>query len=88
MCFSPLPADQEHMESPGYLESTLPQRSIITEWKVGGNRWRDWKRGNGKDALRRLLCDAAPDKDRPVTLVSAVMIGTAVARAVNLSRAA
>ncbi len=76
----PLPGEEEdvQVEFPAF-EETLTQREIVARWTLAGNRWRDWKRGNGKERLRRVLEAARPTRDAPVTVIAAAVEGAVMA---------
>ncbi len=76
----PLPGEENgaRVEFPAF-EETLVQREIVARWTLAGNRWRDWKRGNGKERLRRVLEEAQPTRDAPVTIIAAAVEGAVMA---------
>ena len=63
-----------------WLEATLPQRKRIASKVVSGDRWYDWKHGQGRQELRAMLALMKPSTEFPVTLIRIVVTGQVIAR--------
>ncbi len=61
------------------FEETLRRRPILESHVLTGNRWRDWKRGDGKERLRQVLEGTQPTPDAPVTVILPVVEGAVMA---------
>ena len=72
---------EENGVDPAKLDDSLPFRRAITTEESGGNRWRDWKRGQGKIALQTILEKFRPGPRAPVTVIRVSLCGRAIARA-------
>ncbi len=62
------------------VDATLHQRTIVQDFVLRGNRWKDWKHGNSKQELLELIARAIPIKETPVTLIRAAVMGHSMAR--------
>ena len=65
------------------VDSTLEQRPTKTVQLVEGNRWHDWKHGNGEQEVRAALEQCRPQPDLPVTIIQVAVVGSSVASAVR-----
>lgn len=63
------------------LDETIPLRERGYAGNLRGNRWSDWKHGEGPAALRRALVRAEPAAKAPLTLICVVIAGRAAGRA-------
>jgi hypothetical protein len=64
-------------------DETLHARPAVAVQLVEGDRWRDWKRGNGRDAMREVLERLHPRWNAPVTLIQVAVVGSGVARSLR-----
>jgi len=74
ICLAGLPVDEAGL-TPACIEESLDARQIGLDWKLNGNRLKDWKNGTGREELRRVLQNARPMPAAPVTLIQACVIG-------------
>jgi len=74
-----LPGDEAGLGEARF-DATLRQRKVIASWRVHGDRYYDWKRGDGKQQVRTLLEQADPTPDLPVTVIEVICTGRAVER--------
>lgn len=72
--FASMPGDEDGLTGDG-IEASLPLRRVLSDKKLSGNRWKDWKQGKGKDELRQVLNNLVPTSDAPVVMVQAAVIG-------------
>lgn len=61
---------------------TIPHRQMVYACEVRGNRWRDWKRGEGRAELQAALRRAEPTSQAPLTMIGVLVFGRATARLV------
>lgn len=59
-------------------DATLNRRLAKSVHLVAGNRWHDWKRGDGAQAVRTILDRFRPCSDAPVTLIQVAVTGSGV----------
>ena len=64
-------------------DETLHTRPVVATQVVEGDRWRDWKRGEGRGILRVVLKRLHPRSDAPVTLIQVAVVGKGVARSLR-----
>lgn len=64
-------------------DETLHMRPAVSLQLVEGDRWRDWKRGAGREAMREALERLGPCPDAPVTLIQVAVVGSGVARSLR-----
>ena len=77
-----IPGDPAQMTG-DRADETLHARPAVAVQLVEGDRWRDWKRGEGRRALREVLEGLCPRPDAPVTLIQVVVVGSGVARSLR-----
>jgi len=73
----PLPMTAER------ADETLDARPAVAARVVEGKRWRDWKHGHGRAAVRKTLEQLAPQPGAPVTLIQVAVIGSGVAHSLR-----
>jgi len=61
-------------------EETVPLRQLQYACNLHGNRWRDWKGGEGRTRLREALTRAEPTSQAPLAMIGVVVTGRASAR--------
>ena len=66
-----------------WADETLHARPAVAVQLVEGDRWRDWKRGEGRRALREVLEGLCPRPDAPVTLIQVAVVGSGVAHSLR-----
>jgi hypothetical protein len=62
------------------VEDSLDLRPVLQVRKLSGNRWMDWKKGEGKGVLRQILQEMTPIEDAPVVVIQSAVIGAAYSR--------
>src|SRR6185436_5212898 len=77
-----LPGDEALLDE-ARLETTLWQRKIVASWRVRGDRYYDWRRGDGKQKVRALLEEADPTPEAPVTVIEVISTGRAIVRVIQ-----
>jgi hypothetical protein len=77
-----LPTDSQSLDYDKASASliTRPQKGC---WDLSGNRWKDWKQGDGQGNLFQVLRQAAPYNDEPVTVVQVAVLGHSLAYVMN-----
>jgi hypothetical protein len=77
-----IPGDPAQMTG-DQADETLHARPAVAVQLVEGDRWRDWKRGSGRDSMGEVLERLHPRPDRPVTLIQVAVVGSGVARSLR-----
>lgn len=77
-----IPGDPAQMTG-DRADKTLDARPAVAVRLVEGNRWRDWKRGAGREGMREVLEQLHPRPGRPVTLIQVAVVGSGVARSLR-----
>lgn len=68
----------------GQVNATVDQRRARSIHVVKGNRWHDWKRGDGRAVLQVELEQCRPCAETPVTVIQIAVAGAAVARVLRM----
>ena len=80
---SPMAGDELGLDDER-IDATLSSRPVLSQSERRGDRYYDWKRGDGPLAIAALLEQVVPDPSAPVTVVRVRMIGRAIARALTV----
>jgi len=80
--FRAIPGDGNGMTG-DRAEDTLRCRPARSVQHHEGLRWNDWKRGDGKDAVRAAIREFRPTPEAPVTQVQVAVTGDAIARSLR-----
>ena len=65
------------------IDTTIGERQILERYTCKGDRYHDWKNGQGKLVVRELLYRARPTPELPVTIVRVTVNGDLVSSAVR-----
>lgn len=81
--FAALPGEEQGVSLSDLrpVKRTLRGRRLAFAANLTGNRWSDWKRGDGRAALRGVLLRSAPTPCAPLTMIGIIVLGRAVGRA-------
>lgn len=77
-----LPGDENGL-LPDWVDATLNARPALEARLLQGDRWHDWKRGDGRQALRTVLEQFQPHAHAPVTLMQVAVTGAGVVQALH-----
>lgn len=67
-----------------WVENTLRRRRRVAARSVSGDRWYDWKHGQGQEELREIMTAMMPTPELPVVLIRVVVTGQMVSRRLKL----